>query len=120
VPTYTIPATATNANAYGSFAWTSTTDFWVETFRAKTFVLTTNTGSAFWTCTLGKTASNGTVTTVGSFTTAADSPSVWVNHDTAIGALLGTSSFIFEETNTKTSTPGNLYSTMSVVGRLVG
>ena len=106
----------------GTCAITPTFDFWMETFLWTSYVATTNNGTNFWTITLKKAINPTTQTTIVAPTTGTtpDTASNFVQHNTAIGALSGTTAIAFIVDATKTLSPGNLdIVSASVVGRLV-
>jgi hypothetical protein len=113
-----VPATANGTIIY--IAMQAGYDIAVGTFHSSTFVLTTNDGSHFWTCALSKTTAGNTPTSIGSFTTAADTASNWTARATAINATVVAATYkVLQIDVTKTSTPGNLYFDFQVDWRLV-
>jgi hypothetical protein len=87
-----------------------------------TFVVTTNTGSAYWTLTLkSTTATHSAATNVHVFTTATHSPDAYTATETAtmsVGAAPANTGALQLDV-TKTSTPGNLYVKIGVYYRLI-
>lgn len=103
----TWPLAANSSIAFrGAPPFGDTYDIWMETWYTLSQVLTTNTGSAYWTATLRKFDSAGTTADLCNFTTAADTVDVFYNKEVSIGALLGAYEG-FAIGATKTSTPGN-------------
>jgi hypothetical protein len=110
-----LPITANTGFWLSSFGQ-STNSIYVVDFRGATYVVTTNTGSLFWTVRLADIGS----TTVGSatFTTAADTPDVLTSHIVAVNTVVTTPS-LFQIVTTKTSTPGNMYLAMFATYRII-
>ena len=102
----TWPLTATTSAVHRGHLPTQN-DLWLVSWETTSGVLTTNTGSAYWTGVVRKYNSAGAGDTdVATFATSADTADTYYRKSVAIGALLG--SFVGLYTvATKTSTPGN-------------
>jgi hypothetical protein len=99
--------------------FTSTYDFWMESFQWWAFVNSPTSGTQYWDVALNKVV-NATATGVVSTTTNGDTAAQFQKHENAINALLGTTMEELEVTVTRVSTAGSLYIQGAVVGRLVG
>lgn len=98
----------------GRAGWSPTfSDVWITTIYCWTLVTGTNDGSHFYTMTVYGGSS------LGSFTTAADTVGTGTTHNIAVNALLGTN-YEYEVSVGKTSTPGNCFVEASVAYRIVG
>lgn len=82
------PYAAGAPNIGFSPAWLTDFDQWIEKLYASTFVATTNNGTNFWTVNLFKVNSAFASTSIGSFTTAADTAGVLTKHSATVNALL--------------------------------
>lgn len=89
-------------------------DFFLVDLGMVTYVATTNDGSNYWTVSLQRTdASEGTLVTLGSMTTASDAINTWVQEKLALDTFLDTSALGGDLTTLRfraalTSTPGAL------------
>lgn len=101
--------------------WPVRSDYGVYLTRwaASTLIVTTNTGSAFWTVALRWTNAANTQTTLVSFNTSADAPTNWIHHDQAINAVLDAAAVQIQTVATKTGAPGAIYCTSQLFGRLI-
>lgn len=91
------------------------TNHFLEKIVYETNVNTTNNGSNFWTVD----AVSGGGTSMGSFTTAADTVGTWTPHVTSVNAVYG-SGVISVRILTKTGAPGVIFVTAYCVWRMVG
>lgn len=115
------PIVGAAANVGYSPAWNTDHDLWVEKLYASTYVATTNNGTNFWTVALNKINSAFALTSMGNFTTAADTVATLTKHTATIGALLtpGTNPLLGLSA-TKTLTPGGITMGAAFTYRLVG
>ncbi len=111
------PYTASGASTQFGVAFGGEYDLWLEEFITNSAVVTTNTGSNYWTIPLTRDPS---ATALASYTTASDTVNVNTKHRVTIGALNGTSDGYFTCNPTKTGSPGSLYMQAMVTYRLVG
>lgn len=111
-----IPFTGTATTARNSLGFAGAYDIWVMSIYCATFVNGTNDGTHNWTVAFQRDPS---ATSLGSFSTSADSASTWTFHTITVNALTGTSDKALSGAVTKVSTAGNLYATASVVYRIV-
>ena len=102
----TWPLTATTSAVHRGHLPTQN-DLWLVSWETTSGVLTTNTGSAYWTGVVRKyNSAGGGDTDIATFNTSADAADTYYRKTVAIGALVG--SFVGLYTvATKTSTPGN-------------
>lgn len=85
-----------------------------------TFVGSPNTGSAYWTVALDRFTAANSSTNIASISTSADTQANWVNHDTAINAVLSSSARALRTIGTKTGSPGTIYPLSTISYRLIG
>ena len=94
--------------------WQPTYSVYLLELRGSTTVVTTNDGSNYWTVTLKKGSDNSTI---GSFTTAADTVAVDTDHLLSVNAV-STEKHVYISGD-KTSAPGDLYPFLHLTYRLV-
>ncbi len=90
-------------------------DIYVTTVECSTDIITTNDGTHYWTVTANKVSTANANTSLGSFTTAADTASTWSPHSIAVNAAVVRASFPSIRLNAApTSTPGVIYFAVTV------
>jgi hypothetical protein len=94
----------------------ASTNLYLTRLAVSTTVLTTNSGTSFWTVAFTRQPS---ATSLGSFNTSADTVSVNTRHDITINALSGTSDRYVTGAATKTVTPGVIYTFATLFFRKV-
>lgn len=106
--TVTWPLTATTSVVHRAVApFGADFDLWLMDWHWMSVVLTTNTGSAYWTVTLRKfPVPTGASSVLVTAATSADAADNAYQKKSAINALLGSYGGFFTD-STKTSTPGN-------------
>jgi len=95
----------------------ATYDLYVTRIACQTNVLTTNSGTSYWTIAFTRRPSN---TSLGSFNTSADTASTPTRHNVTVNALTGTTDKYLDITATKTVTPGAPYILATIFYRMVG
>lgn len=102
-------------------AWSPTYDFWIQDFLWTTFISGgTSNATNHWTISVTKKLQPNSGAAIVAPDTRADAVSTWVNHITAVNALLGTNAHGLDISTTKTGAPGNLILMgAALVGRLV-
>lgn len=112
------PYSATGTNGYAvpdpTYGW------YLLNLESTTGVFGTNNGSNYWTVGLDRRNASNTNNNITSHNTSADTASNWVQHSTAINAVLDSSAKILIFTHTKTSAPANLYVSARLSYRLIG
>jgi len=94
-----------------------TYDLYVTRIACSTTILTTNSGSAYWTMDFKR---NPSATSLGSFNTSADTANTNTRHNVTVNALVGTSDRYINVTATKTGSPGAPYVISDLIYRMVG
>lgn len=115
------PYSANSSGALKASLWNGLYDIWAINWQSITYVATTNTGSAYWTCELFKETIEAAYSSasLGSFNTSADAADRVEAHTVAVNALLGTGYGSLTVTIAKTSTPGTLVLLGKLTYRLV-
>lgn len=96
--------------------WNGDYSLYIEKIYAVTAVITTNNGTNYWTVALSRGPSN---TSLGSFTTAADTAGVNTAHTITVNAATGTTDLYAVAGYTKTLSPGVMYAHIGMVYRLI-
>jgi hypothetical protein len=109
-----------SGNFFETAVWTEDYDQYIVDFRATVYVLTTNTGSAYWTLNLNSLDGGAAATLLVSVNTSAISANAWTRLKGTVNALLGTGKDGIEAEFTTTGSPGTLYVSSMVTYRLVG
>lgn len=96
-------------------------DAFLTTIEVATFVAAPNSGAAFWTVAANKIDPAGSATSLGSFTTAADSADTFTPHQIAVNASIARASFplVQATASAKTGSPGLLYVVPAYYYRLI-
>ncbi len=98
-----------------------TYDAYVTSAEFSAQVVTTNSGSHFWTLTVKKYTPASAATTIATQSTASDTPSNWVYHTVAVGAVVDrTTHTMIGFDVTKSGSPGAVYPNATVKYQLVG
>lgn len=114
------PMTSTRAGiARGALSITPY-DFWAETFSFTSYTQATNNSTNYWTVGIDCLAPTGSPVWSISGDTKLDTATYWTGHDIAIGQLTGANASGFQLNITKVGTPGGVYPSACVRGRLVG
>lgn len=87
--------------------WKGTYSVWCESLEVITDVVTTSSGTQYWT--IAYSSQTASATSLGSFDTKTDTHDVHTQHVVAVNALLNTSDVYVMAGATKTLTPGNLF-----------
>lgn len=116
----TQPYSATQTGALQVVADSAQAGVWVERAVYRTYVVTTSSGTQFWTMQTASFSAADVGTNVGSsFTTASDSANTNVIHTVTVGAQMTANDKYFNVSATKTSTAGNLYLNGTIIYRLI-
>lgn len=109
-----VPLTA--ANSFYAPMVNGAYDMWLEKIVAATQVAATNDGSNYWTLQFNRYLSG---TSLGSFTTAADSAGTSTAHTITVNAVTGTTDVFMGFSMQKTGTPGGIYAMVQGFYRLI-
>lgn len=103
-----------SGGARGRWAARNDYDLWLVRWVVTTYVATTNTAVNYWSLSL-----NSGGAAIASFTTAADSPNAYINHDINLGVALSPTAVDITCVATRVGTGGGLYPAMSLIYRLI-
>jgi hypothetical protein len=112
-----------NVTTAATWAWLPVrSDFgiYIDELKAVTRVVTTLSGSAYYTIDLNRHAADNTATSVGSFNLSADTVNAWTEHTIAVAAVLNATARALGLGVTKTGSPGALRLSAMLVHRLIG